>query len=188
MKYCSDCAGELITAVPEGDNRERRLCGNCGRIHYENPRIVAGCLVTWQGSVLLCQRAIEPRRGYWTLPAGFLENGETTHAGAVRETWEEAQAKVAVHGLYTLFNLPHISQVYLFYRAELIDGRFASGDESLDVRLFDEATIPWGELAFPVVTDTLKHYFADRDSGVFPMRAADIEFDRDRRRVLRPAP
>lgn len=164
------------------------MCDACGHIHYENPRIVAGCLVTWGDEVLLCKRAIEPRSGLWTLPAGFMENGETSHAGATRETWEEANARVRLHGLYTMFNLPHISQVYLFYRSELIDGRFAAGNETLDVQLFSETDIPWDSLAFPVITDTLKHYFEDRTRGQFPLHTADIEFDRDRRRVLRRTP
>ena len=185
MKFCSECGEPLITTIPVGDNRERRVCSGCGHIHYQNPRIVTGCLVTWGDDVLLCKRAIEPRSGLWTMPAGYLENGETTHAGAIRETWEEANARVKVHGLYTMFNLPHISQVYMFYRSELIDGEFATGAESLDVQLFSESDVPWDQLAFPVITDTLKHYFSDRASGTFPVRSADIEFDRDRRRIIR---
>ena len=165
MNYCSRCGREVERKIPPGDNRERFVCGHCGAIHYQNPRIVTGCLPLWEGQVLLCRRAIEPRRGLWTLPAGFLEVGETVEAGALRETWEEARARVELLGLYTLFSVPHISQVHMFFRGGLVDGEFAAGDESLEVRLFDEDAVPWDELAFPVVTRTLRHYFQDRAAG-----------------------
>ena len=156
------------------------MCERCGAIHYVNPKIVAGCLVVHDTAVLLCRRGIEPRKGLWTLPAGFLELGETTLDGARRETWEEARAKVEPLGLYTLFNLPHISQVYLFYRARLAEGGFAAGEETTDVRLFEEDAIPWDELAFPVVTNTLRHYFSDRRRDDYPVRAEDIVIERRR--------
>ncbi|MCX7065253.1 MAG: NUDIX hydrolase [Proteobacteria bacterium] len=176
MKYCSACANPVERRVPNGDNRERFVCDSCGTIHYQNPKIVTGCLPIYQRQVLLCRRAIQPRSGLWTLPAGFLENGETSTEGAVRETLEEACANVAIEGLYTVFNLPHISQVYMFFRAELLDLDFRPGWESTDVRLFHEADIPWDELAFPVIRDTLQHYFRDRSSGIFPVHVGDIVY------------
>lgn len=178
MKFCSACGGPVTRRIPPGDNRERFVCDHCGAIHYVNPKIVAGCLVEHDGRVLLCRRGIEPRKGLWTLPAGFLELGETTLAGALRETWEEACAKVDAATLYTVFNLPHISQVYLFYRGRLIGDAFAAGEETTEVALFDESDIPWDELAFPVVTNTLKHFLADRTVGAFPVRVEDIVIDR----------
>jgi ADP-ribose pyrophosphatase YjhB (NUDIX family) len=181
MKYCSNCGTGLTCRVPTGDNRERFVCDGCDTVHYVNPRIVAGCIPIWEDRVLLCRRAIEPRSGRWTLPAGFLENGETIVAGAARETLEEANAAVCNLDLYTVFSLPHISQVYLFYRAELSEEQFSPGFESSAVALFSEAEIPWEELAFPVVRETLEHFFADRPSGVFPVRTRDLIIDRDPR-------
>lgn len=178
MRYCSGCGQILVRKVPPGDNRERLVCEHCGAIHYENPRVVAGCLPVWENRVLLCRRAIEPRRGRWTLPAGFLEQGETLAAGAERETWEEARARVRLRGIYTMFSVPHVSQVHVFFRADLIDGAFGVGEESCDVRLFGEAEVPWGELAFPVATRTLEHYFADRERAEFPTRTEDIVLER----------
>jgi ADP-ribose pyrophosphatase YjhB (NUDIX family) len=174
VNYCSSCGSAVAKRVPQGDNRERFVCEACGTIHYQNPKIVTGCLPVHGDQVLLCRRAIQPRMGLWTLPAGFLENGETSTEGAVRETKEEACANVAVEGLYTVFNLPHISQVYMFFRASLLDLDFAPGFESTDVRLFREDEIPWQELAFPVVRDTLEHYFRDRSTGIYPVRVGDI--------------
>jgi ADP-ribose pyrophosphatase YjhB (NUDIX family) len=176
MKFCSSCGSSVARRVPNGDNRERFVCDACGTIHYQNPKIVTGCLPVYGDQILLCRRAIAPRSGLWTLPAGFLENGETSTQGAIRETLEEACANVAVEGLYTIFNLPHISQVYMFFRAELLDLDFRPGWESTDVRLFREHEVPWDELAFPVIHDTLRHYFADRASGVFPVRVGDIDY------------
>lgn len=176
MKFCSDCGQPVELIVPAGDNRERHVCTACEMIHYINPRIVTGCLVTHGDQVLLCKRAIEPRAGYWTLPAGFLENGETAAEGAVRETWEEAEARVNVGDLYTVFNLPYISQLYMFFRAELPKPEFSAGIESLEVALYDEADIPWDALAFPVIKDTLEFYFADRKINEFPTRTLDLKF------------
>ena len=175
MKYCSECGSEVSFKIPDGDSRERHVCNSCGIIHYINPRIIAGTLPVHEDKVLLCRRAIEPRKGFWTLPAGFMENGETTTQAAARETLEEAEAEVNIHGLYTVFNLPHISQVYLFFRAELIDGIFGVGEESLETQLFDEADIPWDELAFPTIHRTLKLYFEDRKNDHFPVRMEDIQ-------------
>ncbi len=174
MKFCPQCGAPVQLRVPEGDDRQRHICDGCGAIHYQNPKIVTGCLPIHEERVLLCRRAIAPRSGFWTLPAGFLENGETTTQGAIRETWEEAFANVSVEGLYTVFNLPHISQIYMFFRATLADLDFRPGTESLDVRLFEEREIPWDELAFPVIRDTLKHYFEDRRTGSYPVRVGDI--------------
>ena len=178
MKFCSNCGATLTFTVPPGDNRERHVCNDCDTIHYVNPRIITGCLPVWDDRVLLCLRAIDPRKGYWTLPAGFLENGETIAAGAARETEEEANARVADLELYTVFSLPHISQAYMFYRAQLSDLDFSSGEESLDVRLFKEHEIPWNNLAFPVITKSLQYYFEDRKSGHFQIRSEAMEFKR----------
>lgn len=164
----------MIRRVPLGDSRERFMCDDCDTIHYQNPRVVTGCLVTWRDKVLLCRRAINPRSGLWTLPAGFLENGETTQEGAARETWEEACARVEVIDLYTMFSLPHISQVYMFYRAQLIDGAYSAGEETLEASLFAEQEIPWSELAFPVIEKTLELYFRDRPHDNFPVHTHDI--------------
>ncbi len=174
MNFCNDCGGPLQVRIPEGDNRPRDVCQQCQRVHYQNPRIVAGCLPYWGERVLLCRRAIEPRRGYWTLPAGFMENGETIAEAAARETWEEARAEVAELQLYTLFDLPHISQVYMLFRAPMRSEAFAAGDESLEVRLFEEHEIPWHELAFPTIGRTLEYFFADRRQALFPLRSEAI--------------
>jgi len=178
MNFCSNCGSAVALIVPPGDNRERHVCNDCDTVHYVNPRIVTGCLPIWEDQVLLCLRAIEPRRGYWTLPAGFMENGETIAAGAARETVEEANARVSDLELYTVFSLPHISQVYMFFRAQLSDLDFSSGEESLDVRLFKEDEIPWDNLAFPVITQSLQFYFEDRRLGDYPVRSREIEFKR----------
>ena len=174
MKYCSECGSEVSFVIPEGDNRERHVCDRCGVIHYINPRIIAGTLPVHEGRILLCRRAIESRKGFWTLPAGFMENGETSAEAAARETIEEAEAEVRLHGLYTVFNLPHISQVYLFYRADLVDGQYGVGVESLETRLFDEQEIPWDELAFPTIHRTLRHYFRDRKLDHYPVHSEDL--------------
>jgi ADP-ribose pyrophosphatase YjhB (NUDIX family) len=160
--------------VPPGDDRERFVCAQCATVHYQNPRVITGCLPVFEDRVLLCRRAISPRVGFWTLPAGFLENGETAKEGALRETWEEARANVAIDGLYTVFNLPHISQIYMFFRARLTDLEFSAGPESQQVELFDEASIPWDSLAFLVIRDTLRHYFQDRVRDHFPVHVGDI--------------
>lgn len=178
MNFCSNCGSAVALIVPPGDNRKRHVCNDCDTVHYVNPRIVTGCLPIWDDQVLLCLRAIEPRRGYWTLPAGFMENGETIAAGATRETVEEANARVSDLELYTVFSLPHISQVYMFFRAQLSDLDFSSGEESLDVRLFKEDEIPWDNLAFPVITQSLQFYFEDRRLGDYPVRSREIEFKR----------
>jgi ADP-ribose pyrophosphatase YjhB (NUDIX family) len=148
-------------------------------IHYVNPRVIVGCLPIYEGKVLLCKRAIEPRLGYWTLPAGFMENGETTPQGAARETWEEARAKVSGLELYRVFDVPYISQVYMFYRCTLDNGEYGVGPESLETGLYSEDEIPWDDIAFPVVRETLKEYFEDVREGHYPVRVSAIE-DRHR--------
>lgn len=175
IHYCPSCGSDRVAwRVPADDNRERQVCDRCGAIHYHNPRNVAGCIAEHGGRVLLCRRAIEPRYGYWTIPAGFMENRETLAQAAMRETLEEACAVTTHVSLYAVFNLPHISQVYVLFRAGVPDGHAAAGDESLEVGWFEEARIPWDELAFPVVREGLRLYLDDRRAGVFPVRMADI--------------
>ncbi len=174
MNFCSSCGASVTLQIPAGDNRERHVCGECDTIHYQNPRMITGTLPIYEDKVLLCKRAIEPRYGLWTLPAGFMENGERTEQGAIRESWEEAYANLSIDQLYTLFNLPHINQVYFFYKAQLLDTDFRSSSESLEVALFSEDEIPWDQLAFSVVTTTLKRYFSDRKQGSFGLHIEDI--------------
>ncbi|PCE26484.1 NUDIX hydrolase [Burkholderia ubonensis] len=174
MKFCSVCGHEVIARIPPGDNRERFVCDQCGTIHYQNPRNVVGTVPVWGDQVLLCRRAIEPRYGFWTLPAGFMEMGETTAEAAARETLEEAGARVEVQSLFTLLNVPHVHQVHLFYLARLVDPGFEAGEESLEVRLFDESDIPWDEIAFPTVSQTLRFFFADRAAGDYGVHTGDI--------------
>jgi ADP-ribose pyrophosphatase YjhB (NUDIX family) len=175
MNFCSACGARVDHRVPEGDNLPRHVCVSCGIIHYENPKLVVGCIPEWEDRILLCRRAIEPRRGLWTVPAGFMENGETTAAGAQRETLEEANARVEVLAPYALFNIPHISQVYLLFRARLLDLDFHPGAESLEVRLFEETQVPWDEIAFITVRRTLNHYFADRRGGSFAFHVGTVQ-------------
>jgi ADP-ribose pyrophosphatase YjhB (NUDIX family) len=175
MKFCSSCAAPLARRVPPGDSLPRFLCDACGSIHYENPRLVVGCVPEWDGRVLLCRRAIEPRYGYWTLPAGFMENDETTAQGATRETLEEAGARVELIAPFSMISVPYVNQVHLFYRARLLDLQFKAGEESLEVALYDEAQVPWKDIAFRTVGLTLKHWFADRARGAFGFHAEDIK-------------
>ena len=174
MKFCSECGSPVAQIVPAGDNRLRAVCSTCHNIHYQNPKMVVGCLPQWEDKVLLCRRAIEPQYGKWTLPAGFMENGETTLQGALRETWEEAGAQVEILHLFTLYNLPHISQVYLMFRAQLLSLDFTPGEESLEVALFSEAEIPWDEIAFLTIEKTLRQYFDDRRKGEFGFHIGDV--------------
>lgn len=167
MNFCSNCGARVERCVPPGDSLPRFVCAGCGAIHYENPKIVVGCIPEWEDGILLCRRAIEPRHGLWTVPAGFMENGETTAQGAQRETLEEANARVEILGLYALFNIPHINQVYMLFRARLLDLDFHAGAETLEARLFAESEIPWNALAFATVRRTLQHYFSDRRTGEF---------------------
>lgn len=176
MRFCPSCGAPVELRQPQDDHRERYVCTACGVIHYQNPRMIVGTIPEWQdGRILLCLRAIEPRRGLWTLPAGFMENDETTWQGAARETLEEANARVQVHELFGLYNMAYINQVHLLFRASLLDLDFSPGTESLEVRLFDEAEIPWQQLAFRPVRYTLEHYFADRKRGRFTLHSGDLE-------------
>lgn len=156
--------------VPEGDNRPRLVCDSCGFVSYENPKVVVGSVCTIGDRILLCRRAIEPRRGYWTLPAGYLEVHETTMAGALREAWEEAYARVEIDSLLAVYNVPRISQVQVIYRARLLSAEVAAGPESEEVRLFRWDEIPWEDLAFPSVRWALHHYREVRDQPVFAAR------------------
>ena len=173
MKYCSECGSKVTQKIPEMDDRLRYVCTNpnCEAIHYQNPKVVVGTLAYFGEEVLLCKRAIEPRLGYWTLPAGFMENGESTSDGAKRETWEEAGADYDQSDIYRIFDIPYINQVYMFYLAKLPKRHAVAGLESLDVGFFKEEEIPWKDLAFPVIHDVLKEFFADRQLGQFTVRA-----------------
>ncbi|CUI05089.1 NUDIX hydrolase [Massilia sp. P8910] len=183
MKFCSDCAHPVDLLIPEGDNRPRYVCKQCTAIHYQNPKLVVGSIPVWQPEgeevrVLLCKRAIEPRHGFWTLPAGFMENSETTAEAAVRETEEEAGADIEIGSLFSLLNVAQVHQVHLFYLARLRSLDFAPGIESLDVRMFAEHEIPWDELAFPTIRKTLELFFADcarmPEDGGFGFHTHDI--------------
>lgn len=175
MKYCGDCGAETSFEIPHGDNMPRDVCKRCGAIHYQNPKIVVGCIPEWKDQILLCKRAIEPRLGLWTLPAGFMENHETIEQAALRETEEEAQAKVNLTNLYTVFSIPHVSQVYMVFRGVMKDATFGAGEESLEVKLFDLDQIPWTELAFQVMDETLKLYVQDRATGQYPFHVGTIQ-------------
>ena len=167
MNFCSACGKAVIQKVPTGDNLPRFVCETCQAIHYHNPKIVAGCIPEWEDQILLCRRAIEPRLGLWTFPAGFMELGESTEQAAVRETLEEAQADVTITGLYAVLSLPNIGQVYLVFRGQMKTPVFQAGAESLDVRLFSLSAIPWDTMAFPVVSEALRCYVADAKAGEF---------------------
>jgi len=175
MKYCSDCGASTSLKIPPGDTLPRHVCQNCGTIHYQNPKIVVGCIPEWHDQILLCKRAIEPRLGLWTFPAGFMENDETIEDAALRETEEEAQVTVALTGLYTVFSIPHVSQVYMVFRGTMKENEFGAGEESLEVRLFNLNQIPWTELAFQVIFETLKLYSQDRATGHFPVHVGTIQ-------------
>ncbi len=175
MKFCSQCGSKNINySVPSGDNRKRYHCLDCNSVFYENPKIVAGCIPVWEDKILLCKRGIEPRYGLWTLPAGFMENGETTKEAAERETLEEAGTLVSDSKLYTLFNLPQINQVYMMFLAHLNEPVFKAGEESLDCKLCLESEIPWSQIAFPTITYSLELFFKDRTDGKFSMHIGDL--------------
>jgi ADP-ribose pyrophosphatase YjhB (NUDIX family) len=175
MKFCSNCGAPVALRVPPGDTLPRHVCDACHAIHYQNPRLVVGCIVEWEDRILLCRRAIEPRHGLWTVPAGYMENGETTFDGAMRETLEEANARVEIGPLFALYNIPHINQVYILFRARLLDPDIRAGAETLEVRLFAEPDIPWDEIAFATVRNTLTHYYSDRKQGEFRFHMGTIE-------------
>jgi len=174
MKFCSECGNKVEHKVPEDDNRLRYVCDTCDLIHYQNPNIVAGTVSVFGDKILLCKRAIEPRLGYWTLPAGFMENLESTNEAAIRETLEEAEATVDIDALFTVINVPQINQVHMFFRATMVDGKYGAGPESLETELFDEESIPWEDLAFPTVKRTLKLFLEDRKKPQFGVHVSDI--------------
>jgi ADP-ribose pyrophosphatase YjhB (NUDIX family) len=166
MKFCSDCGHPVALKVPEGDHRPRYVCPGCGRVHYQNPKIVAGCVAEYEGRILLCRRAIEPRLGFWTIPAGFMENGETTQDAARRESIEEAMADVEIGSLLAIVHVLHADQVHVMFRARLPQPAFGAGAESLEVALYDESEIPWKDIAFRSVDFALKRFLEDRQAGL----------------------
>jgi ADP-ribose pyrophosphatase YjhB (NUDIX family) len=174
IRHCRACGSPTEYRIPDDDNRDRAVCTSCLVIHYENPTNVVGTVPIWGDQVLLCKRAIEPRRGFWTLPAGFMELGETIAEGAARETVEEAGAQFELGSLFSLLNVVRAGQVHIFYLAELTHTRFEPGTETMEARLFNEADVPWDDLAFRTVRETLRLYFADRRLGSFGFHCADI--------------
>ena len=174
MNYCCNCGDTVKLGTPSGDDRPRYLCESCGTIHYENPKVVVGCIPEMNGKILLCRRAIEPRSDKWTLPAGYLENGETVAQGALRETFEEAGARIEIIAPYALFNICYVNQIYVMFRARLLEGHIEAGSESSEVRFFSEKDIPWDQIAFTVIEKTLRQYFKDKPTGFFPFHMGDI--------------
>lgn len=174
INYCCTCGARTTLRVPEGDSLPRHVCDDCGVIHYRNPRLVVGALPEWEERILLCRRAIEPRLGKWTLPAGFMENGESVATAALRETEEEANARIALGDIYTVISVPAISQVHVIYRARLLDLDFSPGAETLELRLFREEEIPWDEIAFRTIAATLRHFFEDRRRGRFGFHSSEL--------------
>ena len=174
IRYCRACGSAVGYRIPPDDNRERAVCPACGMVHYENPLNVVGTLPVWGERVLLCRRAIDPRYGLWTLPAGFLELGETTEQGALRETDEEAGAQIELGPLFSVLNVVRVGQVHLFYRATMTSPELNPGSDTLEARLFDESEVPWDQIAFRTVRETLLAFFADRRRGQFQLHTADI--------------
>ena len=174
IKHCRVCGSEVTYLVPADDNRERAVCGHCGEVHYENPLNVVGTVPVWGDQVLLCRRNIQPRYGMWTLPAGFMELGEGTGEGAIRETVEEAGARIELGALFTVLDVVRVGQVHLFYLARMLDTRLDPGPETIEARLFHEHEIPWDALAFRTVRQTLEHFFADRAEGRFGVHVGTI--------------
>jgi ADP-ribose pyrophosphatase YjhB (NUDIX family) len=176
IRHCNQCGSSVIYRIPDdGDTKERAVCTNCQTIHYENPLNVVGTIAHWGDKILLCKRNIEPRKGKWTLPAGFLELQETTEQGAARETDEEAGAQICMQGLFTLLNVARVGQVHFFYRAQLLSDTFNPGIETMEARLFAEHEIPWDEIAFTTVKETLTRYFTDHRNGKFGIHFVDVE-------------
>jgi ADP-ribose pyrophosphatase YjhB (NUDIX family) len=176
MKFCSNCGQPVIQQVPEGDHLPRFVCPACGTIHYENPRIIAGCVIETEGKILLCKRAIEPRRGFWTTPAGFMENGESVQHAAAREAMEEALAHVKIGSMLAVVNVLRAHQVHIMFRATLVDPSFGIGPESLESRLYSEEEIPWSDLAFLSVEFALRRYLEDRRLGRELLHFRDIDW------------
>jgi ADP-ribose pyrophosphatase YjhB (NUDIX family) len=175
IKHCKECGAAVVYRLPDdGDTKQRAVCAACGTVHYENPLNVVGTVPVWGDTVLLCKRNIEPRWGKWTLPAGFMELNETSAEGAARETVEEAGAQFALQAMFTLINVPRVGQVHLFYLAQLTSDQFDPGHETIEARLFAEDEIPWDEIAFGTVRETLQRFFADRKAGQFGFHAIDL--------------
>ncbi len=174
MKFCSECGAPVALKIPAGETLPRHVCAACNTIHYSNPKMVIGCIPEWEDKILLCKRGIEPRLGFWTPPAGFMENGETTAEAALRETLEEANARVEVGELFSMLSVPHVNQVHIFYRARLLDLDYSPGAESLEVALFGEAQIPWKEIAFRTISTTLRYFYEDRKQGRYGCHSSAI--------------
>lgn len=179
MNFCSNCGGSVVQKIPKGDDRERYVCETCNNIYYSNPKMVVGCIVEWEDKILMVKRAIDPQYGKWTLPAGYLENGETVMEGAVRETMEEANAKVNQIEPYTLYHIFPISQIYMMFRCRLANLDFSPGKESLSTRLFSEKEIPWDNIAFAVIKKNLIRYFKDRARQYFDFHVDVIHLDHE---------
>ncbi len=176
-KFCTQCGHSMIRQIPEDDDHVREVCASCGHVHYENPKMVVGTIPVFQKRILMCKRNIEPRKGWWTLPAGYLENDESVQQGAVRETLEETRAQVRILSPYRMFNILFVDQIYLMFIAELLSQDFGPTPESTDVRLFSESDIPWDEIAFDVIRQTMKDYFQDRKNvGSHSFKPADFMF------------
>jgi len=165
MNFCNQCGARVEFRIPSGDHLARYVCDACGTVHYQNPLLVVGCVPEYAGQILLCRRAIEPRRGYWTVPAGFMENGETLQEAAARETREEALASVEIGSLLSVVHVLHARQVHVFFRATLAEPSFGAGVESLETVLFEPGDIPWSEIAFPSTDFTLHRFLEDRQAG-----------------------
>ena len=180
MKFCSHCGNPVALRTPEGDHFERFICDACGVVHYQNPKLIVGCVPEHAGRILLCRRAIEPRLGFWTIPAGFMENGETTQEGARRESLEEAQAAVEIGSLLAVVHVLHADQVHVMFRAKLPEAHFGPSDESLEVRLYDESEIPWDQIAFRSVDFALRRYFDDRRLGLENHYFAALDYRKQR--------
>ena len=176
MKFCSDCGAPVELKVPPGDHLPRAVCPACGAIHYRNPKVIVGCIPEWQEQILMCKRAIEPRLGLWTFPAGFLELGETSAQGAAREAREESGAQVEAGELLAVINVPYVSQVYMIHRGRLLAPSFGPTAESSEVRLMREDEIPWERIAFPTIFHSLKFFFADRAAGKAGFHTMDLVF------------
>jgi len=175
MRFCPSCGAPVTLRTPPGDHLPRHVCDACGAVHYENPRLVVGCVPELEGRILLCKRAIEPRRGYWTLPAGFMENGETLQQAAARESAEEALARVEIGSLLAIVHVLHAHQVHVFFRARLARAEFGAGPESLEVALVDPVDIPWSDIAFASTEFTLRRYLDDRAAGREPYHFTEID-------------
>lgn len=175
IRYCTACGALTQERIPVDDDHKRAVCTDCGQVHYSNPKMVVGCIPEYKGKLLLARRNIEPRKGYWTLPAGFLENGESVQQGALRETLEETKATAEIIEPYRLFNIVFVNQIYFIFRARMTGGRFGPTTESIEVRLFDEDEIPWDDIAFEVIRQTLLHYFEDKKKGRFSFKVLDLK-------------